>query len=59
MRSPTVTPTLQRMAVQAARAPEGVLTPLAPLLDEACLRAAYRHTRKASAPGMAGGTAPT
>ena len=59
MRSPTVTPQLQRSAAPAARDPDGVLTTLAHLIDEDVLREAYRHTRKSSAPGMDGGTAPT
>jgi retron-type reverse transcriptase len=57
MRSPTVTPKLQRIAAQAAREPTRVGTPLAHLIDEDCLREAYRHTRKSSAPGIDGVTA--
>ncbi|HEY5870422.1 MAG TPA: reverse transcriptase domain-containing protein [Candidatus Tectomicrobia bacterium] len=57
MRAPTVTPKLQRIAAQAARDPQRVLTTLAPLIDEDFLREAYRHTRKARAPGIDGVTA--
>jgi hypothetical protein len=57
LRSPTVTPQLQRIAAQAARDPDGVLTPLAPLMDEDVLREASRHTKKSSAPGIDGVTA--
>ena len=57
MRAPTVTPQLQRIAAQAARDPEWVLTTLAHLRDADCLREAYRHTKKASAPGIDGVTA--
>jgi RNA-directed DNA polymerase len=57
--SPTVTPQLQRIAAQAARAPDGVFTTLAHLLDGDFLREAYHQTQKASAPGIAGGTAQT
>jgi hypothetical protein len=57
LRSPTVTPHLQRIAAQAARDPDGVFTTLAHLMDEDCLREAYRHTKKASAPGSDGVTA--
>ena len=59
MRSPTVTPKLQRIAAQAARDPDWVFTTLAHLMDEDFLREAYRHTRKSSAPGIDGGTAPS
>ena len=57
MRSPTVTPTLQRIAAQAARDPARVFTTLAHLIDEDVLREAYRHTRKSSASGIDGVTA--
>ena len=57
MRSPTVTPKLQRIAAQAARDPDWVFTTLAHLMDEDFLREAYRHTRKSSAPGIDGVTA--
>jgi len=57
LRAPTVTPKLQRIAAQAARGPARVFTPLAHLIDEDFLREAYRHTRKASAPGIDGVTA--
>jgi len=57
LRSPTVTPKLQRIAAQAARDSARVFPPLASLIDEEVLREAYRHTSKASAPGMDGGTA--
>ena len=57
MRSPTVTPKLQRIAAQAARDPDRVFTTLAHLIDEDFLREAYRHTSKSSAPGIDGVTA--
>ena len=57
VRSPTVTPKLQRLAAQAARDPHRVFTTLAHLIDEDFLREAYRHTSKSSAPGIDGGTA--
>jgi RNA-directed DNA polymerase len=57
LRSPTVTPKLQRIAAQAARDPARVFTTLAPLIDEDFLREAYRHTSKSSAPGIDGVTA--
>ena len=53
-RSPTVTPRLQRIAAQAARDSARVFTTLAHLIDEDFLREAYRHTSKASAPGIDG-----
>jgi RNA-directed DNA polymerase len=59
LRSPTVTPQLQRIAAQAARDPDWVFTTLAHLIDEDFLREAYRHTRKSSAPGIDGVTAQT
>jgi RNA-directed DNA polymerase len=57
LRSPTVTPTLQRLAAQAARDPERVLTTLAHLIDEDWLHEAYRHTSPSSAAGIDGVTA--
>ena len=57
MRSPTVTPQLQRSAAQAAHDPCRVLTTLAHLIDRDFLREASRQTRKASAPGIDGVTA--
>jgi len=57
LRSPTVTPKLQRIAAQAARDPDRVFTTLAYLIDEDFLREAYRHTSKSSAPGIDGVTA--
>ena len=57
MRSPTVTPKLQRIAAQAARDPDRVFTTLAHLIDVDFLREAYRHTSKTSAPGIDGVTA--
>jgi RNA-directed DNA polymerase len=57
LRSPTVTPHLQRLAAQAARDAARVFTPLASLSDEACLREASRPTSTSRAPGLDGGTA--
>ena len=57
MRSPTVTPQLQRMAAQAARDPDRVCTTLAHLSAVDVLREASRPTSTASAPGIAGVTA--
>jgi group II intron reverse transcriptase/maturase len=57
LRSPTVTPKLQRIAAQAARDSARVFTTLAYLIDEDFLREAYRHTSKSSAPGIDGVTA--
>jgi RNA-directed DNA polymerase len=57
VRSPTVTPTLQRIAAQAVREPDRVFTTLAHLIDVDFLREAYGQTRKASAPGIDGVTA--
>ena len=57
MRSPTVTPKLQRIAAQAARDPDRVFTTLAYLIDEDFLREAYRRTSKSSAAGIDGVTA--
>jgi group II intron reverse transcriptase/maturase len=45
------------MAAQAARDPERVFTTLAHLIEGDFLREAYRHTSKASAPGLDGVTA--
>jgi RNA-directed DNA polymerase len=55
--SPTVTPTLQRLAVQAAHDPKRVFTTLAHLIDEDFLHEAYRQTSQSSAPGVDGVTA--
>jgi RNA-directed DNA polymerase len=57
LRSPTVTPTLQRLAAPAARDPERVFTTLAHLLDEDWLHEAYRHPSQSSAAGIDGGRA--
>ena len=57
MRSPTVTPQLQRLAAPAAHEPDRVFTTLAHLIDEDFLREAYRQTSKASAAGIDGVTA--
>jgi RNA-directed DNA polymerase len=57
LRSPTVTPKLQRLAVQAAPDPKRVFTTLAHLIDEDFLHEAYRHTSKSSAAGIDGVTA--
>ena len=57
MRAPSVTPQLQRLAAQAAHDPHRVCTTLAPRIDVALLREAYRKTSQASAPGIDGGTA--
>jgi RNA-directed DNA polymerase len=57
VRSPTVTPQLQRIAAQAAHDADRVCTPLAHLIDEDFLREAYRHTNKSSAAGIEGVTA--
>ncbi len=57
MRSPTVTPKLQRIAAQAARDPTRVFTTLAHLIDVDFLREAYHRPRKSSAPGIDGVTA--
>jgi retron-type reverse transcriptase len=57
VRAPTVTPQLQRFAAQAARNSAWVFTTLAHQSAEDLLREVYRRTRKASAPGMDGGTA--
>jgi retron-type reverse transcriptase len=57
LRSPTVTTKLQQIAAQAARDPDRVLWTLAHLIDEDCLRAAYRHTSQSSAAGVDGVTA--
>jgi RNA-directed DNA polymerase len=57
LRSPTVTPQLQRLAAQAAHDPDRVFTTLASLIDTDVLREAYRHTSKSSAAGIDGVTA--
>ena len=57
MRATTVTPTLQRLAGQAARDPQRVCTTLAHRIDEDLRHEAYRRTRKSSAPGSEGVTA--
>ena len=57
MRSPTVTPQLQRMAEQAARGPDRVFTTLAHLMDVDFLREAYDQTNTSSAAGIDGVTA--
>jgi hypothetical protein len=57
VRSPSGPPKLQRIAAQAARDSARVFTTLASLIDEDCLRAAYRHTSTSSAPGIDGVTA--
>jgi hypothetical protein len=59
LRSPTVTPKLQRIAAQATHDRRRVFTTLAHLIDEDFLREAYRQTRQASAPGIDGVTAQT
>ena len=58
MRSPTVTPQLQRLAAQAAHDPDRVFTTLAHLIDTDFLREAYRQTSTSSAAGIDGVTAP-
>jgi retron-type reverse transcriptase len=55
--SPTVTPTLQRLAGQAARDPQRGFTTLAHRIDEDFRHEAYRRTSKSSAPGIDGVTA--
>ncbi len=57
LRSPTVTPKLQRLAAQAAHDPDRVFTTLAHLIDTDFLREAYRQTSKSSAAGIDGVTA--
>jgi len=57
LRSPTVTPKLQRLAAQAAHDPSRVFTTLAHLLDTDFLREASQHTSKSSAAGIDGVTA--
>jgi RNA-directed DNA polymerase len=52
LRSPTVTPKLQRLAGQAARDPKRVCTTLAHLIDEDFRHEAYRRTSQSSAPGI-------
>jgi RNA-directed DNA polymerase len=57
LRSPTVTPQLQRLAAQAAHDPDRVCTTLASLIDTDFLREAYHQTSKSSAAGIEGVTA--
>src|SRR5712691_9890491 len=57
LRSPTVTPKLQRLAAQAAHAPDRVFTTLASLIDTDFLREASHHTSTSSAAGIDGVTA--
>jgi RNA-directed DNA polymerase len=57
LRSPTVTPKLQRLAAQAAHDPDRVFTTLAHLIDTDFLREAYHQTSKSSAAGIDGVTA--
>ena len=57
LRSPTVTPKLQRLAAQAAHDPDRVFTTLAHLIDPDFLREAYQQTSKSSAAGIDGVTA--
>ena len=57
VRAPTVTPTLQRLAAQAAHDPDWVCTTLASLIETDLLREAYQHTRQSSAAGIDGVTA--
>jgi RNA-directed DNA polymerase len=57
LRSPTVTPKLQRIAAQAARDSARVCTTLAYLIEEDFLREAYRHPSQSRAPGIDGVTA--
>ena len=57
VRSPTVTPQLQRLAAQAAHDPDRVFTTLAHLIDTDVLREAYRQTSTSSAAGIDGVTA--
>lgn len=57
MRSPTVTPKLQRLAAQATHDPRRVFTTLAHLIDTDFLREAYQQTSKSSAAGIDGVTA--
>jgi RNA-directed DNA polymerase len=57
LRSPTVTPKLQRLAAQAAHDPDRVFTTLAHLIDPDFLREAYHQTSKSSAAGIDGVTA--
>jgi RNA-directed DNA polymerase len=58
VRAPTVTTQRQPMAEQAARDPDRGFWTLAHLIDEDCLREAYRPTSQSRAAGLAGGTAP-
>src|ERR1700736_6752888 len=55
-RSATVSTKLQRIAEQARRYPDSVVTTLAHLIDAEFLEEAYRRTRKDAAAGGDGGT---
>jgi RNA-directed DNA polymerase len=55
--SPTVSPTLQRIAEQARQPPAMRVMTLAHRIDVELLREAYHRTRKDGAPGIAGVTA--
>jgi retron-type reverse transcriptase len=57
VRAPTVTPTLQRLAAQAAHDPQRGCTPRAQLIDADFRHAADRQTSQSSAPGVDGVTA--
>ena len=57
VRSPTVTPTLQQMAEQAARDPDHVFGTWAHLIDADVPREAYRLTSQSRAAGIDGVTA--
>lgn len=57
MRSPTVTPQLQRLAAQAAHDPDRVFTTLASLIATDVRREADHQTSKSSAAGIEGVTA--
>jgi len=57
LRSPTVTPHLQRLAAQAAHDPDRVCTTLASLIATDLLREASHHTSTSSAAGIDGVTA--
>jgi hypothetical protein len=58
LRSPTVTPKLQRLAAQAAHDPDRGVTILASLSATDVLREASHHPSKSSAAGSDGGPAP-
>jgi retron-type reverse transcriptase len=57
LRSPTVTPKLQRLAAQAAHDPDRVFTTLASLIETDFLREASHHPSTSSAAGSDGVTA--